>query len=334
MNVYILKRLLLLIPTTIGITLVCFFLMQLLPGGPVEELIMKVQSSASAKGISSQISIEQLDQIKAYYGYDQPPFMRYVSWMKNVLCLDLGRSSSYEMPAWDVIVSKMPISAFFGLSSLILSYLICVPLGVWKAKNNGKISDLISSIVVFAGYVIPSYALGILCVVFFAGGTFFDWFPLGGIVSDDFESLDFLGQIYDFSYHMILPLFCFMAGELAFLTLLVKNGVLDELKKDYVRTATLKGASESRVLWRHALVNALVPLATRAGEIFTVMFAGSLLLEKVFDIDGMGLLYYNAMISRDYNVVLGIIVISSFLALLGRLFADLLVAWIDPRVQY
>jgi microcin C transport system permease protein len=324
------------IPTLLGISFVCFLLIQLIPGGPVEQKIAQLQMIAGETGgadASKVLSADEIANIKAHYGFDKPFWERYFTWLVNVTQLDFGNSYSYDKPVWDVVSSKFPISLFFGLTSFILSYLICIPLGVFKAVKNGHWSDTFSTVLIFAGYVIPGYALGILLLVLFSGGSFLDLFPLGGIVSDDFEEFTLLWKMLDFLHHMCLPMFCFMLGEFAFLTMLMKNSLLEETQKDYIRTAMAQGASYSQAIWKHGLRNALLPLATRSSEIFTLMFTGSLLIERVFDIDGMGLLMYNSMVSRDYNIVLGMIVMMSILGLLGRLFADILYVVIDPRVK-
>jgi len=336
MKDYIFRRLLLMIPTVLGITIICFTLIQFVPGGPVEQMIAKMRAANNAKALdaSKSISEEEIENIKAYYGFDKPPVVRYFIWLGNVFRFDLGKSYSYEEPVWDVISSKFPISLFFGISSFLLSYLICIPLGLYKAIHNKSSFDTISSIIIFAGYVMPSYALGILLIVFFAGNNFLDLFPLSGIVSDNFEQLGFFGKVFDFLHHMVLPMICYMASEFAFLTMLMKNSLIDEIKKDYMRTALVKGATFKNAVWKHALRNSLIPLATRMSEIFTLMFAGALLIEKVFDIDGMGLLVFNSVVSRDYNVVMGIILLTSILTLIGRLFSDILYAVIDPRITF
>ena len=334
MTSYLLRRLLLMIPTLFGISVVCFALTQFVPGGPVEQMISKVRAAGGETGGASRaITAEEVENIKRYYGFDQPVHIRYARWAGKVVRLDMGMSYSYGEPVWDVIKSKFPVSLFFGLTSFILAYLICIPLGLYKALRHKSLFDTLSSATLFAGYVMPGFALGVLLLTFLAGGTYFDWFPLSGIVSDDWESFSLWGRITDFLWHMTLPLICYMIGEFAFLTLLMKNSLLDEMPKDYMRTALLQGMSFPQAVWKHALRNALIPLATRAGEIFTLMFAGALLIEKVFDIDGMGLLVYNSVENRDYNVVMGIILLSSFLAMLGRLFSDVLYVWIDPRIR-
>ena len=324
------------IPTLFGITLVCFMLTQFIPGGPVEQMISRIRAVSGEKGVDASRSIteEEVENIKVYFGFDKPVHMRYLKWLGNVVMLDLGTSYAYEEPVWDVIISKFPISLFFGFTSFFLSYLVCIPLGMLKAIKNNSIFDTVTSVIIFAGYVMPGYALGILLITFLSGGSFLDWFPISGIVSDNFESLSLFGKILDFLHHMVLPLICYMASEFAFLTILMKNSLMDEIKKDYMRTAIVKGATFNTAVWKHAFRNSLIPLATRLGEIFTIMFAGALLIEKVFDIDGMGLLVYNSMVSRDYNVVMGIIVLSSIMVLLGRLFSDILYVVVDPRITF
>ena len=337
MKGYVLRRLLLMVPTLFGITLALFLLIQLVPGGPVEEMLSKVREAAAQTGgadASRAISPEEIDQIRAYYGFDKPAWKRYAVWLGNVARLDLGESWTYGKPVWDVISSRFPVSLFFGLTSFLLSYLVCIPLGAWKAMHDGTKRDAATSALVFSGYVMPGYALGIVLLVLFVGGSFLDWFPLGGVVSDDWEELSAFGKAADFLHHFFLPMVCYMAGEFAFLTMLFKNSLLDEIRKDYVRAAVARGSSERRAVWAHAFRNACIPLATRLSELFTLVFAGALLIEKVFDIDGMGLLYWNAMVSRDYNVVMGIILVSSLLALLGRLFSDVLYAAVDPRIHF
>lgn len=335
MKAYILRRLLLMIPTLLGITIVVFTLIQFLPGGPVEQYLSKVRGAASAQGadVSRVITPEEIERIKAYYGYDKPAYERYLIWLWNVLRLDFGNSYSFYEPVWDVLVQRMPVSLFFGLTSFFLAYLVCIPLGVAKAKRDSSAFDVATSAVIFAGYVIPGYVLGLLLIVLFAGGSFLDLFPIGGIVSDYYEQLGPLEKAADFLHHMTLPLVCYMASEFAFLTLLMKNSLLEEISKDYLRTAVVKGSPFDRAVWKHAFRNALIPLATRLSEIFTVIFAGALLIEKVFNIDGMGLLVYTAMLDRDYNVVMGVILMVSVLTMLGRLFSDILYVLVDPRIR-
>ncbi len=322
------------VPTLLGISVVCFVLIQFVPGGPVEEIISKVRAGAAMRSGGASISADEVANIKAYFGFDQPAYVRYFKWLGSVLTGDFGNSYVYQRPALEVIVSKIPISLFFGLTSFFLSYLISIPLGVWKAVVHGTLADSLSSIVVFAGYVIPGFALGTLLIIYLSGGSYLDWFPIGGIVSSNFERLSAFDQILDFLHHMILPLFCYMLGQFAVLTLLMKNSVLDELNKDYVRTSMAKGLTFRNTIRKQVFRNSLIPIATGIGSIFTAMFASALLIEKVFDIDGMGLLMYNSVVGRDYNVVLGIIILSSFFAMIGRLFSDLVYVAVDPRIRF
>jgi microcin C transport system permease protein len=336
MRNYIVRRLLLMIPTLLGITVVCFALIQAVPGGPVEQMIARARAASASRGAdaSKRLSQEEVENIKKYFGFDKPAHVRYFQWLGNVARGNLGTSYTYEEPVWNVITSKFPISLFFGITSFVLSYLICIPLGLWKAMKNRSGFDTVSSVFIFAGYVIPGYALGIILIVVFGGGSFLNWFPISGIVSDNFEDLGLLGKILDFLHHMVLPMICYMASEFAFLTMLMKNSLLEEIRKDYVRTALVKGASFNAAVWKHAFRNSLIPLATTMSGLFTLMFAGAILIEKVFDIDGMGLLVYNSIVSRDYNVVMGIILLTSILTMLGRLFSDILYVLVDPRISF
>lgn len=322
------------IPTIVGITIICFTITQMVPGGPVEQYINKVRMANAESGDPiRELSQDEIQNIKEYFGYDKPPVQRYWLWLSKVVRFDLGNSYTYDEPVWEVIKERFPISIFFGLSSFLLAYVICIPLGIWKAIKAGGAFDLFSSTIIFIGYVVPGYAMGILLIIIFAGGNYFDIFPMGGIVSDGFEDLDFISQVLDFLRHMVLPMVCYMVGEFAVLTILMKNSLLEEITKEYVRTARMKGATQISAVLKHSLRNALIPIATRVSEIFGIFFAGALLIEKVFDIDGMGLLYFNAMEGRDYNLVMAIILLTAILGLLGRLFSDVLYVMIDPRIK-
>jgi len=334
MTAYIVRRLFLIVPTLLGISIACFVLIQFVPGGPVEQVIAKFNAAASHRPGGHPISPEEIANIQAYFGFDQPAYVRYFKWIGNILRGDFGNSYVYQKPVLGVILDKMPISLFFGLTSYLIAYAVSIPLGVRKAMTHGSLSDSISSAVIFAGYVVPGYTLGIVLLIFFAGGSYFDWFPIGNIVSDNFESLSPFEQVLDFLHHMILPVFCYLISDFAMLTLLMKNSILDELGKDYIRTAMAKGLSLRAAVWRQAFRNALIPIATGVGSIFAVMFTSALLIERVFDIDGMGLLMWNSMIGRDYNVVLGIIVLSSLFVAFGRLLSDLIYVAVDPRIRF
>jgi microcin C transport system permease protein len=298
-------------------------------------MVGRIQAFSNERGGGGKsISAAEVANIKAYFGFDRPAHERYLIWLGNLVQGDFGRSYIYHRPVLEVILSKMPISLFFGLTSFVLAYMVSIPLGVAKAIHSNSTFDSLTSAAIFAGYVMPGFALGILLIIFFGGGSYLDWFPISGVVSDNHEFLTPVGKVGDFLHHMVLPLTCYMIGDFAFLTMLTKNSLLEELNKDYLRTALAKGVPFTRAAWKHALRNALIPLATGMGGIFTVMFAGALLIERVFDIDGMGLLFYNSIVGRDYNVVLGLIVLISLFTILGRLFSDILYAAVDPRIRF
>jgi microcin C transport system permease protein len=259
--------------------------------------------------------------------------VRYGIWLKNIITLNFGDSFVYEEPVIDVILARIPISLQFGLTSLILTYVVCVALGVIKALLDGSAFDVSSTVVLFVLYSVPSLMLGILLIVFVAGADN-SWFPTGGIVSDNYEDLPFWGQVEDRVRHFILPLCCYMIGSFTFLTMLMKNSLLDVIKLDYVLTAKAKGLTNKVVYMKHALRNALIPIITGMSGILSIFLAGSVIIERLFQIDGMGLLGYNAALSRDYNVLMGLIFISSVLFLVGRLVVDVLYVLVDPRIDF
>lgn len=343
MKAYFLKRLLLMIPTILGITIVCFLIMQMVPGGPVEQAIQKIKMAAQGEaggglgsngGLQSAITEAEIENIKKYYGFDKPVLTRYFIWLGKLLRFDLGTSYTYEKPVLQVIASRIPISLAFGLTGLFLTYLVCIPMGIKKALKHGEYYDQWSSILIFLGYSIPAFALGVLLIVLFGGGTFLDLFPISGVVSDNFEQLSFFDQIFDFLHHLFLPLVCYTIGGFATLTLLMKNSLMEQLNQDYIRTALAKGLSYHQAVFKHALRNALIPIATNIGMIIGVILSGSFLIETVFTIDGMGLLGYQSIVNRDYPVALGLIVISSLLMLFGRIISDFCLVLVDPRIKF
>jgi microcin C transport system permease protein len=272
--------------------------------------------------------------MKRFYGFDKPAPVRYALWLWNVVRLDLGRSYVYQDPVWDVIKTRFPVSVFLGLTGFILGYLVCVPLGVWKAVRHASGFDFWSSFIVFLGYSIPGWALGPALLVLFGGGSFWSLFPLSGFRPDNWEYLTFFQKIFAQAHHMALPVFCYMVGSFATLTILTKNSLMETLGQDYVRTAFAKGLSEKRVIFLHALRNSLIPLATGLGHFFSLLLAGSFLIERVFTIDGMGYLGYTSILQRDYPVAMGILVISSLLMLIGNILSDLIYVTVDPRIRF
>ncbi|MGE0591717.1 MAG: ABC transporter permease subunit [Vicinamibacterales bacterium] len=340
MGTYFLRRLLLVIPTFIGITLAVFVIMHFVPGGPVERQIMRYQMAAAEGGgagagrLSTSLPEEAVEEIRRYYGFDKPVHIRYAQWLWNVVRLDLGNSYIYQDPVWDIIKARFPVSIFLGLTGFILSYAICVPLGVLKAIRHGSRFDFVSSFIVFLGYSVPGWALGTALLVLFGGGSFWNVFPLGGFRPDNWEYLGLGQKIVAQLHHMFLPVLCYMVGSFATLTILTKNSLMENLGQDYVRTAFAKGLSERRVIFVHVLRNSLIPIATGLGHVFSLVLAGSFLIERVFNIDGMGYLGYTAILQRDYPVALGILVIGSLLMLVGNILSDVIYAFVDPRIRF
>src|SRR4051812_6450905 len=339
MTAYFIRRFLLIIPTFLGITVAVFVIMQFVPGGPVERRIMQYQMASMSGGLGAARGAESLpqdaiEQIREYYGFDKPVHIRYAQWLWKVLHLDLGTSYIYQDPVWEVIRSRFPVSIFLGLTGFLLSYLICIPLGVVKAVRHGSKFDLISSALVFMGYAVPGWALGTALLVLFGGGSFFSIFPLGGFRPDNWDYLSAWGKVTAQIHYMFLPVVCYMVGSFATLTILAKNSLMENLGQDYVRTAFAKGLTQRRVIFLHALRNSLIPLVTGLGNAISLILAGSFLIEKVFNIDGMGYLGYTAIIQRDYPVALGILVIDSLLMLVGNILSDMIYAVVDPRIRF
>ena len=259
------------------------------------------------------------------------------AWSKNtsgLLTLDLGNSYKFESPVIEMIVQRFPISLRFGLTGFLLAYLICVPLGVLKAVRHSSKFDIGTSVLIFVGYSIPGWALGAVLLVLYGGGSFWDWFPLGGIHSDNYETLSSMEKLKDSAYHMVLPVIAYAIGSFAVLTVLMKNSLMENLGQDYVRTAFAKGLSERRVIMVHALRNSLIPICTGLGHALGILMAGSYLIEKVFNIDGIGLLGFESIVGRDYTVVMGVLVINTLLMLIGNIISDVLYVLVDPRIRF
>jgi microcin C transport system permease protein len=337
MRAYFLRRLLLLPPTLVGITLIVFFITRIVPGGPLEQALMRAQMAGSGHhanlgGEGTALSADQLEQLKQYYGFDKPWYAGYVAWLGKVLTGDLGTSYRYNEPVWDLMKERFPISLYYGIIDLIIAYAVCVPLGILKAIRHNTWMDTGSSILIFIGYAVPGYVLAALLLVFFSAHL--RWFPMGGFVDDDFSTFTLMGKAKDLAWHSALPLICYLVGNFAFLTLLLKNQLLDNLAADYMRTAIAKGSPYRLAVLRHALRNSLIPLATNFGQNITLLVFGSFLIEKIFDIEGFGLLGYTSILDRDYPVVMGVLLLTSLLLLLGNIISDVLVALVDPRVKF
>lgn len=451
MAAYFARRFLLLIPTFLGITMLVFAITRFVPGGPIDQMMMQLQSggagseggSSGGNGASSvDIPPEALASLKKYYHFDWPLWRQYAQflgplnldergvfgdevteaqvagwyveegetvtegqpiarirmtqpdngsaaaptvvsrellapgdgtitglfaerdeivavgstlydwepvggqvrpervpdiWSKTwagLLTLDLGNSYKYEVPVIDLIVQRFPISIRFGLTGFLLAYFVCIPLGIAKAVRHGSKFDILSSATVFIGYSIPGWALGAVLLVLFGGGSFWDTFPLGGTESDNFSDLSLWGKTIDVLHHMVLPVVAYSVGSFATLTVLTKNALMENLGQDYVRTAFAKGLTERRVIMVHALRNSLIPVCTGLGHALSIVMAGSYLVEKVFNIDGIGLLGFTSIIGRDYSVVMGVLVINTLLMLIGNIISDVLYVLVDPRIRF
>ena len=294
---YLARRLLLVVPTFIGITLVCFSLTRFLPGGPVELRLMRMrgigaggEGAAAVQSGAKNVSETYRRQLEEQFGFDKPFLRQYWDWLVvNRMGMKLQSYDHPEKTVWQLIRSRIPISLSFGLASFFMTYLVCVPLGVLKALRHRQVFDAVSSVVVFASYAIPVFAL---------------------------------------------PIVCYVAGSFAMLTLLMKNSLLDQIAADYVRTVIAKGASRTRAIWAHAFRNAMVPLATGLGSVFSLVFAGSIIVETIFEIPGMGRLSWDALVARDYAVFLGLLSLTSIFHLMGNLFSDVLYMVIDPRIDF
>ncbi len=335
---YILKRLLLMVPTLLGALTITFVVMQFVPGGPVEQLMAEARAGQGERGgykAGGDLDKTQLEELKKMYGFDKPAHVRYFEMLVNYAKFDLGRSFLQNKGVWELIKEKLPVSISLGLWSFLIAYLISIPLGVAKAVREGSRFDALTTLAVLLGFAIPGFVLGLLLIVLFAGGTYFDWFPLRGLVSDNWEELSWPARIADYFWHLALPLTCLVIGSFATLTMLTKNTFVEEIRKQYVLVARAKGLSQQRVLYKHIFRNALIPLITGLpAALIGAFFTGALLIETLFSLDGLGLLAYESALRRDYPVVLGSLYFFTLIALVVKLFSDLLYVVVDPRVQF
>ncbi len=342
MTAYFVRRLLLMVPTFLGITVLVFTITRFVPGGPIEQMIARMQQGAMGEGggggggqeTSVAIPKEVLDELEKHYHFDRPVWEAYTLWLVDLLTLDLGKSYKYNVPVLDIIVERFPVSIYFGLIGFFLAYSVCVPLGVFKAIRHAGVFDFTSSVLVFIGYSIPGWALGAVFLVLLGGGSFLDWVPLGGFRSANWGEMGLVDKVLDQLHHTILPVLAYAVGSFATLTILTKNSLMENLGQDFVRTAFAKGLTERRVIFVHALRNSLIPICTGLGHAISLIMAGSYLIERVFNIDGIGYLGYTSIIERDYAVVMGVLVINTFLILLGNLLSDVLYVLVDPRIRF
>lgn len=348
MGIYILKRLLLIIPTLFFILLINFVVIQIAPGGPVEQAIQQAEAfqglgamggeTAAAKNNyqgAKGLSEEMVEKIKAQYGFDQPAHIRFWDMLKSYASFDFGSSFFKDKPVTQLLWEKMPVSLSLGLWSTLLIYLVSIPLGIKKARQHGMLFDKSTSLLLAIGYAVPAFVFAVLLIVFFAGGSYFQWFPLQGLVSENFHSLSWLGKIKDYFWHMTLPLLAMVIGGFAGLTYLTKYSFMEELNKQYVLAARSKGLTESRVLYGHVFRNAmLIVIAGLPEALIGIFFVGNLFIEIIFNLDGLGLLGFEAIQQRDYPVIFGTLFLFTLLGLVLRLISDVLYQVIDPRINF
>ncbi|HKA42599.1 MAG TPA: ABC transporter permease subunit [Burkholderiales bacterium] len=341
---YVIKRLLLMIPTLLGILLITFVIAQFVPGGPVEQMVSQLQGRgggtegrATTGGYRGRqgVDAKRIEEIKKLYGFDRPAPERFLHMLGQYARFDLGRSFFHNKDVWQLILEKLPVSISLGMWTFLLVYLISLPLGIAKAVRAGTRFDTVTTFIVLLGYAIPSFVMGVVLLVLFAGGSFVQWFPLRGLTSLNWPELSLAGKITDYFWHITLPVASMVLGGFAVITILTKNSVLEEIRKQYVLTARAKGVDERKVLWKHVFRNALIPIMTGFPAAFVgAFFTGSILIETLFSLDGLGLLSYESVIRRDYPVVLGSLFLFTIIGLFTTLLRDLSYVWVDPRVKY
>lgn len=346
MAAYIIKRLMLMVPTLFGVMLMTFVITQFVPGGPVEQMVSQLKHRGAAAGEASSgteglyrgasgLDEERVNELRKLYGFDKPAPERFITMMGNYLHFDFGDSYFHHQSVMELIISKLPVSISIGLWTFFITYLTCIPLGISKAVRDGTAFDITSSTLILIGYAIPGFVLGIALLVLFGGGSFFDLFPLRGLVSDNWHELPWYSKILDYLWHMVLPITASVVGSFAVMTMLTKNSFLEEIRKQYVITARAKGLSERTVLYKHVFRNAMIPLITGFPSAFiAAFFTGSLLIETIFSLDGLGLLSYESVLKRDYPVVLGTLYLFTLLGLIAKLITDIFYVLIDPRIKF
>jgi microcin C transport system permease protein len=342
MFAYILKRLLLMIPTLLGVLLVTFAVIQFVPGGPVEQYLSEAKAAAGRGSFESGgssyrgnqgVDPKRLAEIKALYGFDKPAHERLLQMLGQFARFDLGKSFFQNKDVWSLILEKLPVSISLGLWTFLISYGVAVPLGVAKAVRAGSRFDFVTTLIVLVGYAIPGFVLGVALLVIFGGQL--QWFPLRGLTSSNWEELSWPARIVDYFWHITLPVIAMVLGSFAVTAMLTKNSFLEEIRKQYVLTARAKGLGERQVLWKHIFRNALIPIVTGfPGAFVGAFFTGSLLIETLFSLDGLGLLSYESVIRRDYPVVLGTLYLFTLIGLFTKLISDLSYVWVDPRVKF
>ncbi|MCE0507063.1 MULTISPECIES: microcin C ABC transporter permease YejB [unclassified Roseivivax] len=358
MGAYILRRLLLVIPTLLGIMVVNFTLVQFVPGGPIEQILAEMRGEGDVfggfAGANNDVGMTEetfgsdseyvgarglpkdfIEELEKEFGFDKPPLQRFLDMMWSYMRLDFGESYFRSISVTDLVLEKMPVSITLGLWSTVIAYLVSIPLGIRKAVNDGTSFDTWTSAMIIVAYAIPGFLFAILLLVLFAGGSYFQIFPLRGLTSDNFEELSLIGKVADYFWHIALPVTASTISAFATLTLLTKNSFLDEIKKQYVMTARAKGLTERRVLYGHVFRNAMLIVIAGFPAVFIgVFFAGSLIIETIFSLDGLGRLGFEAAVARDYPVIFGTLFIFGLIGLVVGILSDLMYVFVDPRIDF
>ncbi len=329
MRAYLIRRLLLIIPTFIGISVLTFALIQLAPGSPIAFRLAGIEGAMSADAASQEI----IEQTRALYGLDKPIPVQYALWLSRMVRLDFGNSMKDQRPVIDKIAEALPITLQFNVLSLLLVYLISIPIGVYSATHPGTRRDSAITLFLFMIYSMPAFWVAMLLILFLGGGEYLNWFPIYGLQSSDAEQYSFFMRLLDRLWHMAMPLFCLTYGSLAFMSRYMRAGMMDVMRQDYIRTARAYGFSERTVVWKYAMRNSLIAIITLLGGLLPGLIGGSIIIESIFSIPGMGRLAFEAVLSRDYPLIMGNVAMASLLTLAGLLLTDILYVLVDPRIK-
>lgn len=331
MKAYLIRRALLIVPTFIGISIITFMVVQLAPGNPVALRLMRMGEGGQA---AASVPPEYIEQLKKLYGMDKPIHMQYFIWMGKLATFDFGESYKDHRPVIDKIAETLPITLQLNIISILLVYLIAIPLGVYSATHQRSFTDNATTLVLFILYSLPSFWVAMLLIYFFGGGRWLDWFPIYGISSYGADQWGWGRWLVDRAWHLVLPVFCLTYAGFAGLSRYARAGLIEEIRKDYVRTARAYGFSERTVIYKYTLRNSLIPIVTLLGTLLPALLGGSVIIEQIFSIPGMGRLSFEAILSRDYPLIMGILAIDALLTLVGLIISDVLYAVVDPRIKF